>query len=348
VAGWLEEMARMVKSFKVTTATGLHLKKADERTIQYLGARTRHFNVLLLQYRTLIFFKVAITAAMLIVGVTLLLRQQINIGQFVAAEIIIITIINAIEKTILNLDSVYDVLTAVEKVGKLIDKPSEVSGSYMLEKDEEIDIDVHNLSFEYVSGKPVFNRLSFRIQSGDIVCLTGNDGVGKSTLLKLLLGVYKDFTGSYTINNIPIGNYDLESFRSRIGILFPQENIFNGTLWENITMGRDGIERTYVSKLLVQIGLQSFLAELPFGYDTELDPTGKKLPRNVIQKILLLRALAHKPLLLVMEEPWQGIEEQYRSSIQNILLQLEHTTAVIATNDQAFARQCNKTIQLAS
>ena len=104
VAGWFEELARVVKSFKFSSGSQLHLKKADERTVNYLNARTKHFSILLVQYRTLVAFKVAITAAMLIVGVILLLNQQINIGQFVAAEIIIITVINSIEKIIINLE----------------------------------------------------------------------------------------------------------------------------------------------------------------------------------------------------------------------------------------------------
>jgi ABC-type bacteriocin/lantibiotic exporter with double-glycine peptidase domain len=113
-------------------------------------------------------------------------------------------------------------------------------------------------------------------------------------------------------------------------------------------MGREDLDRTYVGKLSGEIGLQTFIASLPFGYDTDLDPTGKRLPRNVIQKILLLRALAHKPSLLVMEEPWQGIEESYKSNIQNLLLHLEGTTVIIATNDNSFSSRCNQTIQLHS
>ena len=132
VVGWLEEMARVVKSFKFSTGSQLLIKKADEKTIAYLGERTRHFSILLTQYRTLVAFKVAITAAMLIVGIILLLNQQINIGQFVAAEIIIITVINAIEKIIINLDSVYDVLLTnaqnrfvlVKKAYQLGDRPA--------------------------------------------------------------------------------------------------------------------------------------------------------------------------------------------------------------------------------
>ena len=348
VVGWLEEMARMTKSFKVASYTGLHLKKANKKTILYLEARTNHFGVLLFQYRTIIFFKVAITAAMLIIGVMLLLRQQINIGQFVAAEIIIITVISAVEKIIVNLDSVYDVLTAVEKVSKLTDKPVEHTGSFDLQDVDGMRFEARNLSFGYEAEKPILAKLSFTIQNGEKVAITGNDGSGKSTLLRLLLGVYKDFNGSLSVQGIPIGNYNLESLRRKIGILFPQENIFHGTLWENITMGQKDIDKAYLIELSTQIGLQPFIASLPFGYDTDLDPTGIRLPRNVIQKILLLRALAHRPRLLVMEEPWQGIEDHNKNNIQELLLGLKSTTVVIATSDDAFARRCDQAIHLHS
>lgn len=346
MAGWLEEMARLVKVFKFSSSSGLHLRKANDRTVHYLQARTRHFHVLLLQYRTLVFFKVAITAAMLVVGVSLLLDQQINIGQFVAAEIIIITIINAVEKIIINLDSVYDVLTAVEKVSKLTDKPIEASGNYALPEGESISIKAGHLTFGYEDERPVLKNLSFNIAEGEKVCIAGEDGAGKSTLLKILTGSYRDFTGTLLVNNIPIGNYDLVSLRERTGIYFPAENIFNGTLWENITMGRTDVEKSHVNYLVKQSGLQSFLAGLHAGFDTELDPTGKRLPRNVIQKILLVRAMANRPRLLLMEEPWQGIEEHYRTGIQDLLLQLEGTTVIIATNDEGFALKCSQTIRL--
>jgi ABC-type bacteriocin/lantibiotic exporter with double-glycine peptidase domain len=346
MAGWLEEMARLVKVFKFSSSSGLHLRKANDRTVHYLEARTRHFNVLLLQYRTLVFFKVAITAAMLVVGVSLLLDQQINIGQFVAAEIIIITIINAVEKIIVNLDSVYDVLTAVEKVSKLTDKPVEVSGNYILPEGESISIQADHLSFGYEDEKPVLKNLSFNIREGEKICIAGQDGAGKSTLLKILTGSYKDFTGTLLVNNIPLGNYNLVSLREQTGIYFPAENIFNGTLWENITMGRADVEESHVNHLMKQSGLHAFLAGLHSGFDTELDPTGKRLPRNVIQKILLVRALANRPRLLLMEEPWQGIEEQYRTGIQDFLLQLEGTTVIIATNDEGFASKCSQIIRL--
>lgn len=344
LAGWLEEMARLVKSFKFSSGE-LHLKKADEKTISYLQARTKHFDVLVFQYRILIGFKTLITAGMLVGGVFLLLDQQINIGQFVAAEIIIITIIASIEKIITNLDSVYDVMTAVEKINKLIDKPVESGGSYKLEPAAPMNIQAKGLSFAY-NDKSIIRNLGFDIKHGDKVCVTGEAGAGKSTLLRLLTGVYKDFDGQLLINGLPLANYDLSSLRERMGILFQHENIFHGTLWENLTMGRQHIDKTFLNELCVITGLHSFLASLPLGYDTELDPTGKRLPRNTVQKILLIRSLVHKPSLLILEDPLQGIEEHFQDAIQNLILSANDTTLVVATDDEMFANKCNQIIQL--
>ncbi|HEY6955104.1 MAG TPA: ATP-binding cassette domain-containing protein [Flavisolibacter sp.] len=343
VAGWFEELARVVKSFKFSVGSQLHIKKADEKTVNYLQARTKHFLILVFQYKTLVAFKVAITAAMLIVGVILLLNQQINIGQFVAAEIIVIAVINSVEKIISNLDSVYDVLTSVEKIGKLTDKPIEQPGSYLLQASNGISLQAQSLTFGY-DDRPVVNNLSFNIKEGEKCSIAGSDGSGKSTLLKLLTGVYKDFSGSLLINHTPIGNYDLASLRSATGIFFLYENIFHGTLWENLTMGRN-VDKAYLDSLFQQTGLTSFLQSLPLGYDTELDPTGKRLPLNVVHKILLVRALAHQPKLLLLEEPWRGLDESYKASVQKLLFALPATVVVI-TNDETFIKKANQVIQL--
>ncbi len=344
LVGWMQEVARLVKSFKFAGGSVLHLQKADERTQRYLQSRTKHFVILLLQYRTLIAFKVIITAAMLIVGVALLLNQQMNIGQFVAAEIIIITTINSVEKIIINLDSVYDVLTAIQKLGKLTDKPVENTGSLVLGETEKISISTRQLTFGY-GEKPVLKDLSIDIAAGQKIAVTGSEGSGKSTLLKMLTGAYPGFDGSISINGIPLGNYDLRSYREALGIFFLQENIFNGTLWENITMGKE-VDREYLQKLVALLQLESFLQSLPSGYDTPLDPTGKKLSSRVVQKILFARAVVGKPRLLLMEEPWQGMEDPVRRAMQAFIQELRDTTVVVATNDADFIKQSNQVIQL--
>ena len=152
VAGWLEELARVVRSFKFSKGSSLNLKKTDELVSGYLEARTSHFNVLLFQYWTLIGFKILITAAMLVVGSVLLINQQLNIGQFIASEIVILLVLNSVEKLILNLDKVYDVLTSVEKLAKITDMPLDKDGNLLLEeKNIGLAVSVKDLHVSYNS-----------------------------------------------------------------------------------------------------------------------------------------------------------------------------------------------------
>jgi ABC-type bacteriocin/lantibiotic exporter with double-glycine peptidase domain len=300
----------------------------------------------LLQYKVLIAFKVLVTAAMLIVGCVLLLEQQINIGQFVAAEIVIIIVITSVEKLIVNLDSVYSALTSVEKINKLLDKPTEKQGSFSSGSADAFKVTFNNVSFAYHEDRPILKNVSFTAKPGEKIALTGKPGSGKSTILKLLTGAYQEFTGSILVNDIPIGNYSLEYLRSKIGIALSQQDVFGGTLWENITLGDENLDTAYVTRLTQLTSLSSFIASLKNGYDTQLDPTGNRLPKNVIQKILLVRALAHKPRLVLLEEPWEGIDEETILQIQHLLLNEVNATVIIATNDSNYIRQCNHAVAL--
>lgn len=346
VAGWLEEMARVIKQFKFSAQNALHEKKADEKVVNYVEARKRHFAILLLQYKVLIAFKVIITAAMLIVGCVLLLEQQINIGQFVAAEIVIIIVINAVEKLIINLDSVYSILTSVEKINKLLDKPTEKEGSFKAANEQPFSVQFRGVSFAYQKEQPILKNVSFTIKAGQKVCITGREGSGKSTVLKLLTGAYPAFSGAVLVNDVPVGNYNLGYLRSQIGIVLGQQDVFAGTLWENIALGDEGVDASYIAQLVQLTGLSSYIASLKEGFDTELDPTGKRLPKNTVFKILLVRALAHKPKLLLLEEPWQGFDEETTRQVQHLLLHQMGATVVVATNDAHFIRQCDQTIAL--
>jgi ABC-type bacteriocin/lantibiotic exporter with double-glycine peptidase domain len=309
----------------------------------YLDARNRHFKVLLFQFYVLVLFKTIITAAMLIVGTILLVDQQLNIGQFIAAEIIMLLVLNSVEKLVMNLDEVYDTLTSIEKISNLTEKPVEENGSVHLSGNSQgLKVEMKNMGFSYNSETEVLNNISFQINPGEKECITGSDSSGKSTLMWLMAGTYTEFNGSILLDNIPVGNYDLDSVRSQIGVLVNQQDIFTGTLWENITMGSSTISMETVSYYANKVGLNDFVATLKNGYDTMLDPTGKRLPKNVTHKILLVRALAGKPRLLLLEEPWMHFESGLRLQIIQLLNELENTTLVVISNDEEFAKLCNQ------
>lgn len=345
VAAWLEEMARVIKSAKLAKGNDLHLQKTDEQVSNYLTARNNHFRVLLFQFNMLVIFKTVITAAMLIVGTLLMVNQQLTVGQFIAAEIVILLVLNSVEKLIINLGSVYDTLTAVEKASEITDKPAEKSGTIQLPAvNNGLKLQMKDVSFSYNDETDVLKEISLEINPNEKVCITGKDSSGKSTLLKLMTGSYSDFKGSFMMDDVPLRNYDLDSLRTQTGVLLSQQDIFQGTLWENIALGNENIRLETIKEYAGKTGLNDFIATLKEGYDTLLDPTGKRLPRNVVQRILLVRALAHKPRLLLLEEPWVSFSNGHRKQIIQLLAEIKNTTMVVVSNDEEFAKLCDRII----
>jgi ABC-type bacteriocin/lantibiotic exporter with double-glycine peptidase domain len=336
VVSWLEEMGRVIKSFKYSQGTHLNLIKTDEKLLKYLNARTNHFQILLLQFKSLVFFKVCVTALMLILGSYLLFNQLITIGQFVAAEIIILNTISSMEKLISSLENVYDVITGLVKLDSVLDNPVEKEESLKLQS-KDLVITIDKLSFSYDDNQEIFNSISATIPANAITCISGKENSGKSTFLKLLTGSYLHFKGSIAFNAIPLQNYSLQNLRTKMGIFLYEQDLFEGSLYENIVLGRTEIKIERIMDLSKKLGFEDFIQSFPNYFETQLDPLGQKLPSSLIRKILLLRALINTPQLLILEEPWVGFEDSTITKIQNHIVDIsKNSTVVVSTNDKNF------------
>jgi len=345
LGGWVQEIARGIKTFKFFNSFNLHLEKTNHLLEGYLHARNRHFQILKLQYWSLVVFKILITAAMLIVGGVLLIRQQINIGQFIAAEIIILTIMNAVEKLIVSLETVYDLLTSIEKINKITEKPIDEEGSYEFVKKQGIEIEAKNLSFGFEKND-ILQNISFHIKPGQKVAITGNGDSGKTVLLRLLTGVFQDFEGDLSFDQIPINNYNLNTLRNHIGIYMQKQDIFSASLWENITLGNNNIKEQDVLDTFKIVGLESFYKSLNKGFDTHLEPTGKQLSSSNVQKLLIARSLLNQPALLLLDEPMKLIAADDKQFLQNYLFGLKDVTIIFTTNDPSLISKSEMVIHL--
>ncbi|WP_031527722.1 peptidase domain-containing ABC transporter [Dyadobacter crusticola] len=348
--GWLEEMARVINPFKLEYDAHLNLVRTDAHVSKYLQSRTDHFSVLLVQYRALVITKVAITLAMLAGGSFLLLDQQINVGEFIAAEIVVLTVINAVEKLIVNLDSVYDVATGLEKLATVTENLSEREGSVDLNfPNTGVSIDLIDFSFAFPNGKRIFKDVNIHIPAGSLVGISASGMSGKSTFLKILGGHFQQYGGSLLINKIPLSDYRLPSLRRRVGMYLNHKDIFIGTVWENIIVGRNHITSEQIINLAELTGLSGFLDLLPDGFQTQVDPNGKNLPSQYIKRISLLRAMLDEPVLLLLENPWEGMSVQDKPKMMQYLVnRAGKATVVVATDDAEFLEQCDKHIVLSN
>lgn len=336
LAFWLEEIARTLETFKLSGFSSLPFKKVDELVKEYVNLRNSHFAVLIFQFKVLIAFKVLIVVILLVAGSLLLLNNEISIGQFVAAEIIIVLIINSVEKIILSLETVYDTLTATEKLGLIMDMDLERATGKVNVFNEEMSglaYGFRNLSLQSNNKKhPILNNINLEIKEGEKIVLTGSSGAGKSTLLQVMAGLVEDYQGNVIVNKLPMDTLSLEKLRSMIGDSLSRQSIFHGTIRENITVGKEGVDETKLREVLEIVGLNDFVYRLKDDLETVLLPEGKSLNNSLISKIILARSLCFKPKLLLLEEEINYLSKEESDRVFDFIFSGPWTLVLVSTS----------------
>lgn len=351
VAYWLEEVGRSQDTFKMVGTTTLPIDRTDQLVNGYVGARRAHFRILLGQYSALVVFKVIITLSLLALGGLLVMNEQMNLGQFVAAEIVILIMINAVEKLILNAHSVYDLLTSLEKIGQVTDIPLERSGGLkVLSTDPAKGLEVRTEGLRFRSRwnqRAVLEGIDLHLKPGEKVCLSGTNGSGKTTLLRILGGGITNVEGGILIDGHPMSSLDLEHVRSLIGDSLSDEDVFTGTVLENIAVGRDWITEPEIMEACRVTGLMERLSYLPDGLLTKLDPQGARLPKSLLKRIVQARAIAGHPRMILLEDSLQDWDPKEREQLLGWITAPERPwTLLVVSNDPWVQQRCARTLLL--
>ncbi|MBY0435164.1 MAG: ATP-binding cassette domain-containing protein, partial [Cyclobacteriaceae bacterium] len=334
VAQWLEELARTIVSFKLGGNSDLPIRQTDYNVNNYLKNRKVHFNTLLTQFSFIIIFKAAITGGLLIVGTILVVGREITLGQFVASEIVIILILSAVEKIIMYMDVVYDLLTAVDKIAHVTDLPIERVGGLDFPSNvtKGFKVEAKNLSYSFSSQK-VLSNVNIKVESGEHVCIAGPGGAGKTVLTNILTGMYSNFQGIATLDNYSLRDLDLTHLREKIGKNISPEDIFEGTLLENLTVGNAHTSVERVMQAIDKIGLNDVVNALPKGLSTQMVSGGKGFPDTFIQKIILTRCLAKQPRLLVLNDFFTGLSKTEKLKLINCVFDRTNSWTLIAVSN---------------
>ncbi|WP_239022872.1 peptidase domain-containing ABC transporter [Pontibacter mangrovi] len=350
LVAWLEEMARSLSTFKLVGHTNLPMERTNNYVKSYLDVRREHFKVLMTQYYSFVGFKTFITGGLLVLGGILVVQQEINIGQFVASEIIIILIMTAVEKIIIKLDTVYDVMASLDKIGQVTDLPvEEVKGIKLdeLPLNGGLSLQARQLGYKFWDTKKVaLEDLTFAIQPSQRVCLAGFNSSGKSTLISILLGLLPSYSGTLSFNGISMHDLHKGSLRSLIGDNISKEQVFDGTLIENITLGRQ-LPMQDILWAVEVTGLTPFVHSLPDGLHAYLTGGSMRLPGSVARKIVLARSLVQRPKLLIVDNFWAGMAKKDKMELLRLLTSPQFDwTMIIVSNDREVMRLCDRTLLL--
>lgn len=347
VAAWLQEIARNNFSFRNELNYDYALQKNDALVFDYLNYREKHFNILKRQFSQLIIFKVIITASLLSVGGYLVLSQEMNIGQFVAAEIIILLVIGSVEKIIIGLETFYDVLTSVEKIGVVTDmKLEEESGKEYNSCFTAITLEIDNLSFKFPdSDKNILKNINLHINQSEKILIEGRNSSGKTTLIRLLSGLIQPTSGTFYINDDTFQKIDLKQYRSQIGSIVYGETPFEGSILDNLTFKDSNITQEEIKWAIETVQLSSFIKTLADGLNTIIFPQGRQLSASNAQKILLARSIIHKPKILFYEDPTDTMDDDVANEIIDLITApANNWTIIVSSQNPYWKTKCTRNI----
>ncbi len=351
VVYWLEELARTLSSFKVAGTTQLPMQRVSENVNNYLIHRKVHFGVLIRQFSYIIAFKTFIVGGLLILGTILVIDRQITLGQFVASEIIIVLILAAVEKIIVNLDTIYDMLTAVDKIGHVTDLPLENDGGITVPAtyfEKGIHIRVEKLSYRYPNSKDyVLKDIDLEVKPGERVCITGYNGSGKSTLVNILDGIYDSYEGIVTLNSVSLHNLNLTVLRDHVAKNVSQEDIFDGSVLDNVTVGKPFVSYQNAIDALEGVGILDDINRMPNGLHTGLISGGKNLSSGLAQKIILARCIAKNPEVIILSDFFQFFSQLEQRKLIDYLTEERHRwSLIIVSTAPVIVSRCTKVLLL--
>jgi ABC-type bacteriocin/lantibiotic exporter with double-glycine peptidase domain len=357
-------MARANTAFKYAGRSSLPVERMDELVTGYLKYRKAHFRVLVQQTVSVVGFKTLIVAALLVLGIALVQRNQITLGQFVASEIVIVTVLAGIEKLITSLATVYDMLTAVDKLGHVTDLPLEAPGGLAVPAapvlaaaasaapaapaPHGLAVEARGLTFRYAPGAAAaLGGVTLAVAPGERLGITGYEGSGQTTLLKIMGGLLEGYDGAVAVNGVPMRELDRVAYRDEVGQLLSPTDLFDGTIEENVSVGRPDVTPHDVLRAVDRAGLSEWLQSQPLGLRTVVRNGGRELPAHVVSRLLVAQAVAGRPRLLVVDDYYQNLEPDSRQQLVECLTdRREPWTLLLVSHDPAFLAACDRVLVL--
>jgi putative ABC transport system ATP-binding protein len=342
---WLETIARNVYLFKFFHQAQDTHNQTDALATEHLIKRFSHYKILLFQNIGAVTLYAVIGTAMLMLGGALVIQGQINLGQFVAAELIIFGVLAAFARLIKQLQYYYDMLTALDKLGILHDFPQESTGTFIPHDHGYQQISLQDVSFAFTPKTPLVNNVSFDLSRGQRLSILGASGSGKSTLVALLTGMRSPDKGQINLNGVDLRQLNLAHYRSKIGLANRIE-IIDGSILDNLKLGRD-IPLSLIHQVLNTLGLSNDFAKLDNGVDTILTAFGAPLSTTQMQRLMLARAVIGEPDILIIDGLLDALTSEELSTILALLKENEtNWLLIVTTRIKHIAAQFDNTLNL--
>lgn len=344
-ASWIEDIARCRTSFALGGAGDFAAHHLDKLTTEYLKARKSHFAILMRQVGFALALQAVASTVLLGLGGWLVISNQLSLGQLVAAELIVAIIVGAFAKLDKHMETYYDLLAAVDKLGHMFDLPmEEEDGLLSLPETGAARLRCRELSCTFPGQSSLFTRFNLDVAPGEAIAILAPAGAGKTTLAEVLFAMRRPTEGFVEFDGVDPRDVRPDVYRTHVAFAGRLEFV-HGTIMENITLDRPHVSSTEVRETLRAMGLLEHLLSLPDGLKTKLTPDGAPLSESQSRRIVLARALAGHPRLLIVDGLLDFLDARTLDLIIPVILNPTRTTIVLTARPE-LAEHFQRVIEL--
>jgi putative ABC transport system ATP-binding protein len=334
VLSWLEDITRHPIIFRSQQGASYAVERADTLVRHYIENRASHFRILMRQIVSSLALQAFALASLLGVGGYLVVRGELTLGQLVAAELVLGTIVSSFAKFGKSLETFYDLTAALDKLGHILDLPTErPHGERYSAPAEPARLLLSDVSFSYDGNRRVLNHLNALFPAGSKIAIHGTGGQGKSALMDLLFGLRPADSGIVELDGIDYRDLRMNDVRNGIMLLRGYE-LFSGSVADNVRFGMDA-DLSKVRQALAQAGALDMLSSYPEGIQTELTSGGGPLSPSQSIRIMMARAILAKPRLLLIDEMLDHVDDLTTSGplVRTLFAPDAPWTLVVATEN---------------
>lgn len=355
----IDECAKKYKVFRaiddITRNPGLHRNEtmadhAEESvrsaTKDWLKERHAHFRVLLRQHIGFITLQVIASGALLGLGATLVLQEQLSLGQLVASEIVVSSVVASTARAGKYLEALYDLLAAISKIGEVFDleveQPREAMPAMAV---APARVDIEGLSFTYPGiAKPIVDDITISIPAGDHVGIYGDHSSGKSTFARLLSAQALPQTGCVRIDGIDTREVTATELRNSVALVSRVE-VLGASVLDNVRGGRNG-DIAQVRSVVEKVGLTAAVDRMTEGLHTQLGAVSAPMSETELLRLMLARAIFARPKLLIVDGVLDGFSERDAQELTRMLSTDAPWTLVVLSRSPHVLKSISKTVQL--
>ncbi len=344
----LVETIHGAQTVKALSMEPTQRKKWDDRSAQAVAMHYRVGKISITATTLSKLLEKLMTVCIVYFGAELVFADEISVGALVAFNMISGRVSGPLVQLVSLIHSYQETALSVRMLGEVMNRPAEAGLGHGLRPPVEGRIEFENVTFQYnTTSAPALDGVSLVIPAGRIIGVVGRSGSGKTTITRMIQGMYPIQSGLIRVDNLDMRELDIAHLRQNIGVVLQENFLFRGSVRENIGMAKSNASFAEIVHAAKLAGADEFVERMAQSYDTLLEENGSNLSGGQKQRLAIARALLTNPKILIFDEATSSLDPESEAIIQANLRRIARgRTVIIVSHRLSTLTGCDSIIVL--